>query len=84
MDNTKLRVIQDYNKLSKELQEQVKLVYPEGFSEYLIYFKNSKGKDITALRFETDEKIYLLRMSVQMAFQIMEDDSDYDDDNNLK
>ncbi len=84
MDNTKLRVIQDYNKLSKDLQEQVKLVYPEGFSENLIYFKNSKGQNITALRFETDEKIYLLRMSVQMAFQIMEDDSDYDDDHNLK
>ena len=84
MDNTKLRVIQDYNKLSKDLQEQVKLVYPEGFSENLIYFKNSKGQEISALRFETDEKIYLLRMTVQMAFQIMEDDSDYDDDHNLK
>ena len=84
MEKSKLKVIQDYNKLGKELQEQVKLVYPDGFSENLIYFKNSKGQEVTALRFETDEKVYLLRMSVQMAFQLMEDDDDYDDDHNLK
>lgn len=84
MGNSKLKVIQDYNKLGKALQEQVKLVYPEGFSENLVYFTNSKGQEISALRFETDEKIYLLRMSVQMAFQLMEDDDDYDDDHNLK
>lgn len=84
MEKNKVKVIQDYNKLSKELKEQVKLVYPEGFSEFLIYFKNAKGQEISALRFETDEKIYLLRMSVQMAFQLMEDDSDYDEDHNLK
>lgn len=84
MGNNKLKVIQDYNKLNKDLQEQVKLVYPDGFSEYLVYFKNVKGQEVSALRFETDEKIYMLRMSVQMAFQIMEDDSDYDDEHNLK
>ena len=84
MEKSKLKVIQDYNKLGKVLQEQVKLVYPDGFSENLIYFKNSKGQEVTALRFETDEKVYLLRMSVQMAFQLMEDDDDYDDDHNLK
>lgn len=84
MNAQKLRVIQDYSKLSKDLQEQVKLVYPEGFSEYLIHFTNKDGKEVTALRFETDEKVYLLRMSVQTAFQLMEDDDDYDDDHNLK
>ena len=84
MEKSKLRVIQDYNKLSKDLQEQVKLVYPDGFSENLIHFINGKGQEVTALRFEIDEKIYLLRMSVQMAFQIMEDDDDYDEDHNLK
>ncbi|NQU52034.1 MAG: hypothetical protein HQ522_05800 [Bacteroidetes bacterium] len=84
MENNKLKVIQDYNKLNKDLQEQVKLVYPDGFSEYLVYFKNAKVQEVSALRFETDEKIYMLRMSVQMAFQIMEDDSDYDDEHNLK
>lgn len=84
MDVSKLRVIQDYKKLSKELQEQVKLVYPDGFTDYLVYFTNSKGQKVSALRFETDDKIYMLRMSAEMAIQIMDDDSDFDEDHNLK
>jgi hypothetical protein len=84
MAKEKLRVIQDYDKLSTELKEQVKLVYPDGFSDYLIQFINSKGQQISALRFETDEKIYMLRMSKKMAIQIMDEDEDYDDDYNLR
>ncbi len=77
MNVTKPRVIQDFYKLPENLQEQVKLVYPEGFSEYLIDFYNAKGELISALRFETDEKLYLLRMTRVYAKQIIEDDSDY-------
>jgi len=83
MDN-KHRVIQDYEKLSEELQEQIKLVYPDGFSQHLIKFKNSKDEWVSALRFETFEKVYLVRMSVQKAIQLIEDDTDYDDDGSLK
>lgn len=84
MEKNKLRVIQDYEKLSNELKEQIKLVYPEGYSQHLIEFTNSKGEKVTALRFETFEKIYLVRMSVYKAERIIEQDSDYDDDGNLK
>lgn len=84
MKNNKLRVIQDYEKLSKEIKEQIKLVYPEGFSQHLIEFVNSKGEKVTALRFETFEKTYLIRMSIRKAEQIIERDSDYNDDGNLK
>ncbi|MCF8297185.1 MAG: hypothetical protein K9J13_06540 [Saprospiraceae bacterium] len=80
----KLRVIQDYEKLSKELQEQVKLVYPEGYSQHLIVFTNSKGERVSALPFETFDKIYLIRMSVSKADQIISDDNDYNDDGLLK
>lgn len=83
MDN-KLRVVQDYEKLSDELKEQIKLVYPYGFSQHLIRFSNSKGESVSALRFETFEKIYLVRMSVQKAIQLIEDDTDYDEDGSLK
>ncbi len=77
-------MIIDFYKLGKDLQEQVKLVYPDGFIDYLVHFKNAQGKEVSALRFETDEKIYMLRMSVQLAFQIVEEDEDYDDDHILK
>jgi len=84
MESNKLRVIQDYEKLTDELKEQIKLVYPEGYSQHLISFNNSKGEKVSALRFETFEKIYLIRMSIRKAEQIIEDDSDYDNDGNLK
>lgn len=84
MEPQKLRVIQDYEKLSTELQEQLKLVYPEGFSQHLIRFTNSKGKNVSALPFETFEKIYMIRMTASVADQLIEDDVDYNDDGNLK
>lgn len=84
METNKLRVIQDYEKLSNELLEQLKLVYPEGFRQHLIEFTNSKGERVSALRFETFEKIYLIRMTIGKAEQLIEDDFDYDADGNLK
>lgn len=84
METNKSRVVVGYEKLSDELIEQIKLVYPSGFSQHLISFNNSKGEKISALRFETFEKVYLIRMTNQMALQIIKEDSDYDDEGNLK
>ena len=84
MEINKLRVIQDYEKLSNEIKEQIKLVYPEGYSQYLIEFKNKNRETVCALPFETDEKIYMIRMSSKKAKQIIQEDSDYDDDGILK
>jgi len=84
MEKNKLRVIKDYEKLSKELKEQIKLVYPDGFSQYLIQFRNQKGDLISALPFETDDKIYMIKMSVQKAEELILLDPDYDDDGILK
>lgn len=84
MEKDKLKVVVDYEKLSDELVEQIKLVYPSGFRQHLISFTNGKGEKISALRFETFEKIFLIRMSSKMAEKIVEEDSDYDDDGNLK
>lgn len=80
----KPRVIKDFDKLDVEIQEQIKLEYPEGFEDNLIYFTNKEGKRVSALPFETEEKYYLVRMTVEEAQQIIEDDDDYDADGNLK
>lgn len=84
MKTNKLRVIQDFEKLNSDIQEQIKLVYPNGFSQHLIEFKNKDNETVFALPFETDEKIYMVRMSVKKAIQLIEDDTDYDDDGNLR
>jgi hypothetical protein len=84
MKPNKIRVIQDYEKVSQEIQEQIKLVYPSGFSQHLIEFKNKDNETVYGLPFETDEKIYMIRMSVKKAIKLIEDDIDYDDDGILK
>lgn len=84
METIKIRVIQDYEKLSDEIKEQIKLVYPEGYRQHLIIFTNKKGERVTALRFETFEKIYLVRMSVSKAEELIENDTDYNADGNLR
>jgi len=81
---SKPKVIMDYHKLPIDLKEQLKLVYPDGYHEYLIWFNDKHGQRISALRFETDEKIYMLRMSVEMALEIMDEDDDFDNNFNLK
>jgi hypothetical protein len=84
MSGDKIRVIKDYEKLDLDIQEQIKLVYPYGFRQYLISFTNKEGKLVSALPFETDDKYYLVRMTLKEAKQIVDQDEDYDDDGNLK
>ncbi len=79
----KPRLITSYEKLDSSIQEQIKLEYPEGFSQHLISFNNKDGDRVSALRFETEDKIYLVKMTQIIAEQIIEDDDDYDDDGNL-
>ena len=81
---SKKRTLQDFEKLSNEIKEQVKLSYPEGFTQHLIEYTDVKGNNVSALPFETEDKIYLIRMSVTVAEQLITDDFDYDDEGFLK
>lgn len=84
MANSKPRIAKDYEKLSEDLINQIKLEYPYGFEDNLISYKDAKGNKISALPFETEEVYYLVRMTRAEAQQIIEEDDDYDDDGNLR
>jgi hypothetical protein len=84
MITNKLKVIKDYHKLTREMKEQIKLVFPEGYAEHLINVSTSKGQRITALPFETFDKVYLIRMNSSEAELIIENDMDFDVQGNLK
>ena len=84
MNPSKPRVIKDYEKLDPEIQERIKLEYPSGYSDSLIFFNNKEGKRVSALPFETDDKYYLVRMTVYEAERIIEEDDDYDSSGSLK
>ena len=81
---SKPRVVKDYDKLSEEIIEQIKLAYPYGFDKKLVTFKNVEGKFVSALPFESDDYYYLIRMTKAEAHEIISDDDDYDDDGVLK
>jgi hypothetical protein len=76
-------VVKDYEKLDEPIQEMIKLNYPFGFEDHLVSFTNKEGRRVSALPFETEEKYYLVRMTIEEAQQIIEEDDDYDDDGNL-
>jgi len=82
--NNKPRVIKDYEKLDQAIQEQIKITYPHGYHKKLITFTNQEGKKVSALPFETDDRYYLVRMTVEEAKDIILNDDDYDDDGILK
>jgi hypothetical protein len=84
MKVNKPRVIKDYNKLEKDLQQQIKLVYADGFADHLIHFFDKNGLKITVLPFETEDKYYMLRMTENEAVQIVDEDDDFDEDGFLK
>ncbi len=84
MTVNKTRVIKDFEKLPQEIQEQIKLTYPDGFSHHLIKFPNKEGRIVSALPFETEDKYYMVRMTVSEAVNIILEDDDYDDDGILK
>lgn len=84
MRKAKPNVIKDFEKLEPEIQEQIKLNYQQGFSQHLITFTNRDGLLVSALPFETEEKNYLVRMTVSEAVAIIEEDDDYGDDGVLK
>ena len=83
MSNEKPRVVKDYDKLDTQIQEMIKLEYPYGFEASLVTFTNAKGTRVSALPFETDEKYYLVRMTMDEAQAIIEEDDDYDEEGNL-
>jgi hypothetical protein len=80
----KKRIVKDYNDLPEEVINQVKLEYPEGFSQNLVTYTNSEGKIVSALPFDTEEIYYLIRMTEEEAERIIEEDEDYDEEGNLR
>jgi hypothetical protein len=84
MATSKPRVLKDFEKLETAIQEQIKLSYPSGFYQHLVSFVDREGNKRMALPYETEDKYYLVRMSIQEAKDMIEDDDDYDDDGMLK
>jgi len=76
--NNKTRLVKDYDKLPLDIQGQIKMAYPQGFAGHLITYIDAKGKVVSALPYEIDDYYYLVRMTLEEAYDIVENDKDYD------
>jgi len=83
VDNKK-RVIKDYDTLPEDIKMKIKMSYPRGFAQHLVYYTDRNNKRVSALPFDTEDIYYLVRMTVREAVQIIEADEDYDSDGVLR
>jgi hypothetical protein len=67
---SKPRVIKAYDAIDTGLKRQLRGEYPYGFDKRLISFTDTKGKIVTALPYETEERYYLIKMTSAMAAAI--------------
>ena len=62
------RIIIDYKKLTPALASLLLENYPEGYGdEDLIAFKNSRGEWVEAVELQTDEALYLVKISKSLS-----------------
>lgn len=72
----KPKVVTDYSKLTPELLELFNETYPQGIAGQTIRFPNSKGEIVTAVRLETEDRIYLVKLSAKAKEILTEEDLD--------
>ena len=58
----KQRIIKSYEKLPKNLIEKLNEKYPDGYADYMINIRYSKGQIEVAIPFETDDIYYLIKL----------------------
>jgi hypothetical protein len=72
----KKKAVTDYSKLTEELLKLYDETYPTGIAGRTIRFPNSKGEIVTAVRLETDDTIYLVKVSAKPKEVLTEEQMD--------
>ena len=77
------RVIVDYAKLTTDILDLLVEKYPDGYDHSdIISFKNSKGETVKAVEVNTDDTLFLVKISSQLQ-QTMEDyEAEEDEEDN--
>lgn len=87
--NSKKKVIVNFKKLNDEILSLLVEKYPDGYSDKdVIVFKNAKGETIEAVEVQTEDTIYLVKISQRLEIVMEEYDEDeeyvYDEDRNFE
>lgn len=77
----KKRLVTSYHNLSTELQNELKQLYPNGFSDSMMRIEKPNGDFFYAVPFETEDVNYLVKIDVKIDDRTDDDDDkDYYDD----
>ena len=82
-NNTKKRLVTSFNNLTNEQQEEVKALYPKGFSEVMTRIDKPNGDFFYYVPFETEDTSYLVKIDVKIddaSDDAIEDDFYGDDE----
>ena len=77
---SKKRLVVSAQNLPEDLQAELKIKYPDGFSEHMIRIEKGFNDFFYAVPLETEEISYLVKVNVKIdAQQTEDDDKDYFD-----
>jgi DNA-directed RNA polymerase subunit delta len=62
----KKRKIVDYSNVPENILNKLGELYPNGYENDVIKFPNAKGELVSAVRVETDDTIFLIKVSSQL------------------
>ena len=81
-NNTKKRIVTSIHNLTPEQLEEVKAIYPKGFSEVMSRIDKPNGEFFYVIPYETEDTSYLLKIDVKIddSADSAEDDDFYGDD----
>lgn len=73
---SKKRAIISYDKLTIDQKKQILKDFPDGYVNHLTTIKTPTGETLDALIWETDEVIYLVKVTVVPKKPVVSDDDD--------
>lgn len=81
-NNTKKRIVTSIHNLTPEQLEEVKALYPRGFSEVMSRIDKPNGDFFYVVPYETEDTSYLLKIDVKIddSADSVEDDDLYNDE----
>ena len=80
---SKKRLVTSINNLTDDLQAELKIKYPDGFTEHMIRIEKGFNDFFYAVTLETEDISYLVKVNVKIDDTVEDednDDKDYFDD----
>lgn len=75
------RILVDYKKLTSEILDLLVEKFPDGYGlRDIIHFTNHKGQYVDAVEVKTDDTIYLVKISEQLADSMENHEEDEEED----